>query len=76
MDKLKKSDVIRALNIFLSYYEDEDEKIDMAFEFAINVLLSICETTHKKNISGIIRSDFYDYRLTFERIEKNENDEI
>ena len=72
MDKLKKSDVIRALNIFLSYYEDEDKKIDMAFEFAINILLSICETTHKEKISGIIRSDFYDYQLTFERIEKND----
>lgn len=76
MDKLKKSDVIRALNIYLSYFEDEDEKIDIAFEFAINIMLSICETTHKEKISGIIRSDFYDYQLTFERIEKNENDEI
>ncbi len=74
MDKLKKSDVIRALNIYLSYFdEDEDEKIDIAFEFAINILLSICETTHKEKISGIIRSDFYDYQLTFERSENNGN---
>lgn len=72
MDKLKKSDVIRALNIYLSYFdEDEDEKIDIAFEFAINILLSICETTHKEKISGIIRSDFYDYQLIFERSENN-----
>ena len=72
MNKLKKSDVIRALNIYLSYFdEDEDEKIDIAFEFAINILLSICEATHKEKISGIIRSDFYDYQLTFERSENN-----
>ena len=73
MDKLKKSDVILALNIYLSYFEDEDKKIDMAFEFAINILLSICEKTHKEKISGIIRSDYYDYQLSFERIEKNEH---
>lgn len=73
MDKLKKSDIIRALNIYLSYF-DLDEKIDESFEFAINIMLSICETTHKEKISGIIRSDFYDYQLTFERIEKNDQD--
>lgn len=70
MDKLKKSDIIRALNIYLSYF-DEDKKIDVAFEFAINIMLSICETTHKEKISGIIKSDYYDYQLTFERSEKN-----
>lgn len=70
MDKLKKSDIIRALNIYLSYF-DEDKKIDVAFEFAINIMLSICETTHKEKISGIIRSDYYDYQLTFEKSEKN-----
>lgn len=70
MDKLKKSDIIRALNIYLSYFDD-DTKIDEAFEFSINIMLSICETTHKEKISGIIRSDDYDYQLTFERIEKN-----
>lgn len=70
MDKLRKSDIIRALNIYLSYF-DEDKKIDEAFEFAINIMLSICETTHKEKISGIIRSDDYDYQLTFERREKN-----
>lgn len=73
MDKLKKSDIIRALNIYLSYF-DEDEKIDEAFEFAINIMLSICETTHKKKISGIIRSDDYDYQLTFERKGSEENE--
>lgn len=71
MNKLKKSDIIRALNIYLSYFEDEDKKIDMAFEFAINILLSICETTHKEKISGIIKSDYYDYQLTFERGDKS-----
>lgn len=71
MSKLKKSEVIKALNIYLSYFEDEDKKIDIAFEFAINILLSICETTHKEKISGIIRSDYYDYQLTFERSEQN-----
>lgn len=71
MSKLKKSEVIKAINIYLSYFEDEDKKIDMAFEFAINILLSICETTHKEKISGIIKSDYYDYQLTFERSEKN-----
>lgn len=72
MDKLKKSDIIRALNIYLSYF-DEDEKIDEAFEFAINIMLSICETTHKEKISGIIISDDYNYQLTFERSEENEH---
>lgn len=70
MDKLKKSDIIKALNLYLSYF-DEDTKIDVAFEFAINIMLSICEKTHKEKISGIIRSDDYDYQLTFERSEEN-----
>ena len=71
MSKLKKSEVIKALNIYLSYFDDEDKKIDVAFEFAINILLSICETTHKSKVSGIIRSDDYNYKLTFERSDFN-----
>lgn len=71
MSKLKKSEVIKAINIYLSYFDDEDKKIDAAFDFAINILLSICETTHKSKISGIIRSDDYDYILSFERSDIN-----
>lgn len=70
MNELKKS-IITALNIYLSYIDDEDLKIDAAFDFAINILLSICETTHKSKISGIIRSDDYDYILSFERSDIN-----